>query len=236
MIGAEPCGKRQRRRGDIDDGRLGNPGAPRRQHRQQADGAGAEQHGALAVDVAGAGDRMQADRQRLGQRRRLIRHVVGDLHALRGNGVEEGRKTALHMRGLRGRAHEEDVLAQIGPALAARRAVAAPARRIDGDAVADLQAGRCACDLDHLARDLVAEHQRRGHDEIAGAGVAVIMHVGAANAAGAEADAHHAGRERIERPLDHAQVFRAEQRCSQSHRCHFESPIYFGSQSVSSGM
>ncbi len=41
---------------------------------------------------------------------------------------------------------------------------------------------------------------------------------------------------RIERPLDHAQIFRAEQRCSQSHRCHFESPMYFGSQSVSSGM
>ena len=33
-------------------------------------------------------------------------------------------------------------------------------------------AGRGAGDLDDLAGDLVAEHQRRGHDEIAGAGVA----------------------------------------------------------------
>ena len=70
--------------------------------------------------------------------------------------------------------------------------MAAPARRIEGDAVADLHAGRGACDLDHLARDLVAEHERRGHDEIAGAGMAIVMHVGAANAAGAEANAHHA--------------------------------------------
>ena len=40
----------------------------------------------------------------------------------------------------------------------------------------------------------------------------------------------------IERPLDHPQIFRAEQRCGQSHRCHFASPIYFGNQSVRSGM
>ena len=96
--------------------------------------------------------------------------------------------------------------------------------------------GRGARDLDDLARDLVAKHQRRGHDEIAGAGMAVVMHVGAANAAGAETNAHHARGQRIERPLDHAQIFRAEQRCGQSHRCHFDSPMYFGSQSVSSGM
>ena len=236
MIGAKPGGKRQRSRRDIDDGRLRDPCTLRRQHGQQADGAGAEQYGALAGDVAGAGDRMQAHRQRLGERRRLIRHVIGDLYALRGNGVEVRSKSALHMRGLRGRAHEEDVLAQIGPVLAARLAMAAPARRIESDAITDLHAGRCACDLGHLARDLVAKHQRRGHDEIPGAGMAIVMHVGAANAAGAETDAHHAGRQWIERPLDHAQIFRAEQRCSQSHRCHFESPMYFGSQSVNSGM
>ena len=107
---------------------------------------------------------------------------------------------------------------------------------LTGDTVADLHARRGACDLDDLAGDLVAEHQRRGHDEIAGAGVAVVMHVGAANAAGAETDTHHARDKRIERPLDHAQIFRAEQGCGQSHRRHFESPMYFGSQSVSSGM
>ena len=87
-----------------------------------------------------------------------------------------------------------------------------------------------------LAGDFVAEHQRRRHHEIPGAGMAEVMHVRAANAAGAEADAHHARREAVERPLDHAQVFRAEQSCSQSHRCHFASPIYFGNHSVSSGM
>ncbi len=70
--------------------------------------------------------------------------------------------------------------------------MAAPARRIDGNPVADFQAWRCACDLDDLARDLVAEYERRGDDEISGAGVAVIMHVRTANAAGAEANAHHA--------------------------------------------
>ena len=114
--------------------------------------------------------------------------------------------------------------------------MAAPARRVDGDPVAGLEARRLASDLDHLARDLMTEYQRRRHHKISGAGMAIIMHVGPANAAGAETDSHHAGGEGIERPLDHPQIFRAEQRCGQSHRCHFASPIYFGNQSVRSGM
>jgi hypothetical protein len=135
---------------------------------------------------------MQADCERFGERRRLIGHMVGDLDALRRNGVEVGGKAALHVRSLRGRPHEEDVFTEIGTVLAAGLAVAAPARRIERDTIANLHAGCYACDLDDLARDLVTEHQRRGYDEVAGTGVAVVMHVGAADAAGAETNSHHA--------------------------------------------
>ena len=61
--------------------------------------------------------------------------------------------------------------------------------------------GAVAVDLDDLAGDLVAEDQRRGDDEIAGPRMAEIVQVGAADAAGAEAHAHHARRERPERVL-----------------------------------
>ncbi|MGY4379058.1 hypothetical protein ACVWZ3_006697 [Bradyrhizobium sp. i1.3.6] len=132
--------------------------------------------------------------------------------------------------------HEVDVLAEVRPALAAGDAMAAPARRIDGDTVADLQVRCGTCDLHDFARDLVTEHERRLHDEIAGPGMTEIMHVGAADAAGAEADAHHAISELVERMLDHAQIFGAEQGCGESGGGHLESPMYLGSQRVSSGM
>src|SRR5438552_1392666 len=114
--------------------------------------------------------------------------------------------------------------------------MAAPARRVDGNAVADLQVRRSPCDLHDLAGDLMAEHQRRLHHEIAGPGMAEIVHVRAADAAGAEADAHHAFSELVERMLDHAQIFRSKQGRGESSGGHLESPMYSGSQRVSSGM
>ena len=74
-----------------------------------------------------------------------------------------------------------------------------------------------------------------GH-EIAGPGMAEIVHVRAADAAGAEADAHHACGQLVERMLDHAQIFRSKQGRGESSGGHLESPMYFGSQRVSSGM
>ncbi|MEY9426664.1 hypothetical protein ABH975_001979 [Bradyrhizobium ottawaense] len=114
--------------------------------------------------------------------------------------------------------------------------MAAPARRVDRDAVADLQIGSGAGDLHDFARYLVAEHQWRLHHEIASPGMAEIVHVRTADAAGAEADAHHAVCELVERMLDHAQIFGTEQGCGESGGGHLESPMYFGSQRVSSGM
>ena len=116
------------------------------------------------------------------------------------------------------------------------RAVPAPARRVDGDPVAGLQPGGPIRDLDDLARDLVAERQGRLHDEIAGPAVPEVVHVGAADPAGAELHAHHPGGERRRRRLDHAQVFGPEQRRRKDGLAHFVTPIVRGSQSVSSGM
>ncbi|MGY3104994.1 hypothetical protein ACVWW7_001621 [Bradyrhizobium sp. LM6.9] len=134
------------------------------------------------------------------------------------------------------RTHEVDIFAEVLPTFAASDAMAAPARRVDGDAVAGVQVPRGARDLHDLAGDLVAEHQRRLHHEIAGPGMTEIMHVRATDAAGAEADAHHAISELVERMLDHAQIFGSEQGCGERSGCHLESPMYFGSQRVNSGM
>ena len=82
----------------------------------------------------------------------------------------------------------------------------------------------------------MAQHQRRLHHEVTGAGMAEIVHVRAADAAGTEADADHALAKLVERMLDHAQVFGAEQGRGESGRGHLESPMYFGSQRVRSGM
>ena len=99
-----------------------------------------------------------------------------------------------------------------------------------------LRPGRRAADLDDLARNLVAEDQRRGDDEIAGPCMAEIVQVGAADAACAEAYPHHSRRERPERMLRDAQILGAEQRrgdCAAGHRI---SPICVGSHSVMAGM
>src|SRR5437763_17193022 len=105
--------------------------------------------------------------------------------------------------------------------------MAAPARWVDRDAVADLKVRCGSRDLHHLAGNLMAEHQRRLHHEIAGPGMTEVMHVRAADAAGAEADAHHAGCEFFERMLDHAQIFGAEQGSGESCGGHFESPMFW---------
>ena len=88
MVGTKPAGERQRRGSDVDDGDLGDAGAPCRQHCQQSDRTGAKQHRAFTADIAGPGDRVQANGKRLGQCRRLIRHVVRNFYALRGDRVE----------------------------------------------------------------------------------------------------------------------------------------------------
>jgi hypothetical protein len=139
---------------------------------------------------------VQADGEWFGERRSLEGYMPGNLDALRRRGVEDAGETALHVRRLRRRAHEIDVLAEIGAVLEAAGATPAPARRIDRDVVADAQAFHRAVDLDDFAGDLVAENQRRGNDEIAGARMAKIVQVGAADTTRAEAHPHHARRER----------------------------------------
>jgi hypothetical protein len=118
--------------------------------------------------------------------------MAGYLYALRGDGVEQRREAALHMRELAGGPHEIDVLAQIMPALAASRAGFAPAGRVDGEPVAGRDIGAGCVHLHHLARQFMAEHQRLADHEIAIGAMEEVMHVRAANASRPEADAHHA--------------------------------------------
>ena len=64
------------------------------------------------------------------------------------------------------------------------------------------------------------QYQRRSDDKIAGAGVAKIVHVRAANPGSTEGDAHHAFGQRPKWLLHNAQILRPEQsgcECNLSH-------------------
>ena len=92
---AEPAGEGERRRGYVGDSDLAAALEPGREHGQKPDRPGAEQDDILAAIVAGARHRVQADGERLGERRRLIGHMPRDLDALRRRGVEDAGEAAL---------------------------------------------------------------------------------------------------------------------------------------------
>ena len=155
-------------------------------------GPGAEQHGALAGDVAGAGDRMQADRERLGERRRLIGTWSGILTHCAGMASKKDGEAALHVRGLRGRAHEEDVLAEVGPVLAA--AAQWPHQRDGLTATRSPTVTPAPSPAISTTSPAISWPSTSGEVTTKSPVRAwrIIMHVGAADAAGAEAQAHHA--------------------------------------------
>ena len=78
FIGAEFPGKGERLGGDVDH-RDACAAQLRGKHGQKADRPGAKQRHTLALTIAGARDRMQADRQRLGQRGRRERQISGTM-------------------------------------------------------------------------------------------------------------------------------------------------------------
>ena len=97
------------------------------------------------------------------------------------------------MREDRSAAEEPHVAAEIAPPAAAVFASEAGPARVDRDPVAGLQAHHGGTGLDDLPRDLMAEHQRLLEREVADPSLEVIGEVGAADAAGAEREAHLVG-------------------------------------------
>ena len=107
---------------------------------------------------------------------------------------------ALCVREHAGAAEEEHAPAQVQAPAAAVVALAAGVRGIDGDAVTRLHARDLGADrLDH-ARGLVPRHQRLADHEGADAAVLPVVQVGAADAAGAQAQPHVVRAERRGRP------------------------------------
>ena len=96
--GAERARHRQRRGDDIGGDDLGRAVQARRGHHQRTDRPAAGHEQPLAQQRPGARDRMQRDRERLGQRRELDRHAGGDLDALAGSTHQGVAKRPLHMR------------------------------------------------------------------------------------------------------------------------------------------
>ena len=97
------------------------------------------------------------------------------------------------------------------------------AYRVTSVPVADGEAGNPLPERRDRARHFVAEGQRRRHHEIARAGMAKVVHVGTADAAGSEGNAHHAGRDRLQRLVYETQVFRCKDlggACGGAHAFH----------------
>ena len=138
------------------------------------------------VRLAHGGD---GDRQRFQQRGGLVGHriryrmgefgVDGDVAAERA--VDRRRRVELHVRA--------QVVATGGALLAA------PARmlRLDGDALADAGRVDLLADRGDAARQLVAEDHRLLDDEVADPAVAVVVHVGSADADRGHLDEHLVG-------------------------------------------
>ncbi len=190
-VGADRLGHRKRSIVDVAHDHVRGACQPRCQHAHAADGAPAGDEHGFAQHRAGAVNRMQADRQRLGAGDLAERDLLlGDRCELRLPHHEAFAEHALRVGKDTGRSEKEHVPAQI--AAAGATVVAAPARMrwIDRD----LLSGRdtrylCADGIDH-AGGLMARDQRFAHDERADPAVLEIVQVRSADAACAQAQQH----------------------------------------------
>ena len=174
----------------VGDGDVRRPLGAGGEGGEAADRPRAGDHHAAAEHLAGPLDRVQADGERLGAGRDPPGHGVGDDVALVGARDHVLGERALDMREDRGAAEEPHVAAEIAAPGAAVVAGEAGPARVDRHPVAGLEARDGGAGLDDLPGDLVAEHQRLLEREVADPPLEVVGEVGAADAAGAEREAH----------------------------------------------
>ncbi len=208
MVSSAPIAARDRERlgRDVGDRDPGGAGVSRRDAGERADRAAARDQHVPAEQSARPPDRVQADRERLGHGRDAVGHGLRDHVALALQAHQLLLERALDVRKDRGAAIEGHAPAEVGAAGLAGAALPAGLARIDRDPVAGLDARDVAPDLDHLARDLVAEDQRLAQRKIADPALVVVVQVRAADAARPEPDAHLLRPERRLRPLLEPQV------------------------------
>ncbi len=186
LRGAGAAGELEPVRVDVGDGDVGRAERDRGLHRQLADRPGAGDQHLVARGDARLAAGPHADRQRLHQRALLVGELVGererevlvDRHELRERAVD------------RRRGEEDDVGAEVVAAGAALAAAPTRHARLERHAVADGVLRGALAELDHAARRLVPEDQRRLDDERADAAVLVVVDVGAADADRGDLDQH----------------------------------------------
>ena len=161
--------------------------------RQRADRAAAGDEHPPVQKRSGAGNGVQGDRERLGQRGLADRHAVRHLVALAGGGDEALAEGDLNVReghGAAVEAHVEAVVRQAGQAVVA--SAARPARR-DRHPVADGEVLDARAEGDDPAGNLMPEDHRLAEPDRAEAAVVEIMQVRPADAAGLDRDLDLAG-------------------------------------------
>ncbi len=125
-------------------------------HGDRPDRAAPEHERALPLPEPCPAHRAQANRDGLDQRALLARKTFGEL-------VDHVRRYDRELGHAAAPAHqtvEPELLAQVGGAPPASRALAAPKHRLDGDPVPRRHPVHVVADLDDLARELVPRHDR----------------------------------------------------------------------------
>jgi hypothetical protein len=206
LVRADPAGDRERRLGDVRDRDARGAGVLRGEAAERADRARARDQHLAAEQVAGAAHRVQADCERLGQRRDGVRRRPRHDEALALEHHQLLLERALDVGHDRSTAEKGHPPAEVAAAGLTGAALPARQARVDRDPVALLDPADVAAGLDHVARDLVAEDQGLAHREVADPPLAIVMQVGAADAAGAEPEPDLVRPERRRRALLEAQV------------------------------
>src|SRR5207253_6154811 len=191
---------------------------PRRDNGEATYGAPARDEYVLAEQIAGAVDRVQANRKWLGECQLSQAHVAGHRVALPLAQDEILGEHALHVRVEARAAEEAHVAAQMLAPFAAIVAAPTGLRRTHRDLVAGLDARDALADLRDDARSLVSGNERLADDEASIPAFEVIVQIGAADAARAEPDQHLARSDLGFRLWLYAQVFLRVNTASQHDR------------------
>ncbi|MCY1369273.1 hypothetical protein D9M69_563030 [compost metagenome] len=160
---------------------------------------------------------MQPDRQRLGAGDLAQAHVLHHRRELRFSDHELLSEQARQVRKDRCAAQEHHLFAEVAAARPAGRARAARVGRVHGHFLAHAHPRDPGADGIHHARSLMTGHEGRADGEGARAAVLVVMQVGAADAARAQAQTDLACGRFDRRQVLHAQLQRAVQGAGEAH-------------------
>ena len=173
------------------------------------DRARSEHEDLLAEQRAGAPHRVQAHRDRLRKSRLVERQRLRNRNRLLLLTHQLLAKAAVHVRDPHCAAVEAYIGAMVAQSSLAEGADAARQTWIDGDALTRTKRLYVGAGLDHDASDLVTQHHRMAKPNGAETAVAVIVKIGAADAADCDLHPHAMGTQWQARHVFVAQIFRS---------------------------